>query len=1746
MRGLFTSRFIRQAVVLSVLCCLPVIGVAQSTLVFGTPSIAPAELRWGGDYTLSFLAISQEQPTQATTLTLHITENGISRRIDETPYGLANEFLPLQRQVSIPALGIRTSAMINARGTAGIGLVGTVAFRYCDDTQTLCTEAFNVDYLSDTPSRDINGNYRLSITTSTVVSGSCAAVREREQRIEMSQAGNTASYRFTDDFGLSAMLQAAISSNTYVFTRQYGTAPAFNGTRTLIVRAEFSDNDNGNGRAYWSYQRADGNLCRGTYEVQYSKRSGAIKVRARVFLEGALSGGISNIVSGATPPTLPERVQDTVLSESGALYALRDDHTLWTVNPSGSRQQLVSTSFKVGEVDIHDLVFVGRSDSTDRLYIVDSFLRAVIAVDLTDGSRNVVSGCDIANRCPSGQYRVGDGVPLTQPTDAVLDEAGNRLIITDTYLSALVAVDLTNGNRSVVSGCTANDLCPVEERNIGDGTVMLHPQALSINSSVTRIVVVDDRLDALLVVDATTGERVIVSGCLVRAICVIPERGSGPSFDQPIAVVLDDDAGLAYVADNGLRAVVEVDLDNGNRTVLLSPVTVRAPYHLILDADTERVLVYSDADGSLTAIPQAARTPTQLTTYIRTGSTATSPPAPPRDLILEARDDVIALSWRPVNRATSYKIYWNSFADINAAQADQVISDIYGTGYVHTGLIRGQLYYYAVSAVNEQGESAVSPAVSIMLPLPTGNDETPPTAPVIVSAYASSTTAIALDWMASTDDRSAAEQIVYEVHVSESTATTIGKDTERVMVQGIYSANVDDLKTSQTYYVHVAALDEAGNRSLSEMISIRTMSMMPKLSTQNEVVLIRIDTELNADGTIIVDRRDDLKVGQVAIMMGQDDSYLRRITRIEIVGSDQMLLYTEQASLADVFSDLSLNMNVRLEDVDDDAAIAAAKSAQVRAEQRGEPAPPADTKLRRFSPALRSPMSVPPSEVWPYQPIFEGGEQIREMHWPDSGFRLRQSEPLSQTDDLLDSIKDAVGLRSEQQPSEPDIPATYEHENIRIITTGFFGLFGDIIKVWYPPYVTAEVNKVASFDVYVEYPENFSERCSVTIDDITQRGTSRGRQGASVRAKPASADARIVEHRVRWRTYERHKSRDEWKMELLFGYPCERSITVPIAVSSDKPVNLSFQGEVTIPIPSIPDGEQRFHGDMDLDFDPEIKISYDRESSKHGTLEVVVGGDVDLDILLEIITASGYTLDGEKEIGKKKSFYRLIFVPTLGIPIPVVVNGELGFKVRGEAGVSAEMNIAQTFQSTYKLRAGFRYKNGRFVPISSADSSSEYEITVKTAAGMMVKFSLIPQLDLGLYASILTNVQLIPYVQGNGDVEGIFERGSGVSLEAAIDSSDYRFTRLDSSLGIASNINVDLEPILIPFAESYELFDLRRAITSLPEMQLRQGRNDENTYTVRVTPGQWFGRERNKIQQGMWSVVPPEGAPRLIRVDENTVRVDDSQEIEEDKYKLRYTGHSRYGRVIQQYQEIPIAVQLLGVCDRTPQVRDEIKQRVDKDDCAEISAEDLATITRMFLDEESIFPSLSSLLTGDFSGLTSLEWLDLGDNELSTLPEGIFSGLTSLGRLDLDGNELSTLPEGIFSGLTRLYELSLDNNKLSTLPEGIFSGLTRLEWLGLGDNNLSTLPEDIFSGLTRLYELRLDNNKLSTLPEDIFSGLTSLEYLYLYGNELSTLPEDIFSGLTSLQWLVLRNNNLGNDYCTALRNQLSLSRFSCD
>ena len=281
--------------------------------------------------------------------------------------------------------------------------------------------------------------------------------------------------------------------------------------------------------------------------------------------------------------------------------------------------------------------------------------------------------------------------------------------------------------------------------------------------------------------------------------------------------------------------------------------------------------------------------------------------------------------------------------------------------------------------------------------------------------------------------------------------------------------------------------------------------------------------------------------------------------------------------------------------------------------------------------------------------------------------------------------------------------------------------------------------------------------------------------------------------------------------------------------------------------------------------------------------------------------------------------------------------------------------------------------------------------------------------------------------------------------------------------------------------------------------------------------------------------VTPEGAGAV------TVSVDSAAFLD--------AGTSHAGIQAGVGESLTLEAAASGICGRTAQVRDAILEMLpDTSDCALVTETDLRSIDRLWLREKEI----TSLKSGDFSGLSNLQLLHLANNELSALPDGIFDNLTSLQSLYLfnNRNRLSELPDGIFDDLTGLEVLHLfgigirglpddifDNlsglrslrlgaNWISELPDGVFDNLTGLESLNLGINDLSELPDGVFDNLARLYSLGLGGNDLGELPDGIFDNLTGLGALTLTNIDLSELPDGIFDELTRLDTLVLSDNDL--------------------
>ena len=225
-----------------------------------------------------------------------------------------------------------------------------------------------------------------------------------------------------------------------------------------------------------------------------------------------------------------------------------------------------------------------------------------------------------------------------------------------------------------------------------------------------------------------------------------------------------------------------------------------------------------------------------------------------------------------------------------------------------------------------------------------------------------------------------------------------------------------------------------------------------------------------------------------------------------------------------------------------------------------------------------------------------------------------------------------------------------------------------------------------------------------------------------------------------------------------------------------------------------------------------------------------------------------------------------------------------------------------------------------------------------------------------------------------------------------------------------------------------------------------------------------------------------------------------------------------------------------SVCDRTSQVRDVIVSEVSGvSNCANITTTHLEAILELYFSNVEN-TGIRSLQSGDFAGLTGLEYLSLHNNNPEssgrtlTLPADIFDGLTSLEELDLGQNVIQSLPTGVFDDLTALTRLHLGDGDIASVSANVFSSLSNLEWLSLS-SSAPTLPAGIFDGLTKLTVLRLGTFRIgffgmTSIRSDLFDELTALESLTLQGHNLSTLPADIFDNLARLTELIIGANGL--------------------
>jgi len=184
----------------------------------------------------------------------------------------------------------------------------------------------------------------------------------------------------------------------------------------------------------------------------------------------------------------------------------------------------------------------------------------------------------------------------------------------------------------------------------------------------------------------------------------------------------------------------------------------------------------------------------------------------------------------------------------------------------------------------------------------------------------------------------------------------------------------------------------------------------------------------------------------------------------------------------------------------------------------------------------------------------------------------------------------------------------------------------------------------------------------------------------------------------------------------------------------------------------------------------------------------------------------------------------------------------------------------------------------------------------------------------------------------------------------------------------------------------------------------------------------------------------------------------------------------------------------VDICDRTEQIEEAILRAIDDNTgsrpaCDAVTTAQLEAIDLINVSGSSTGSQVTSLKSGDLSGLTNITSFSAANSKIGTIPAGFFDANTNLTSMDLAVAQLTTLPAGIFDQLTSLTTLRLERNFFSSMPPGLsatsMEKLTNLWTFTIGmdwpsSGHFQTLPSGWIESLpTGLTELKLGHIRLS-------------------------------------------------------------------
>jgi fibronectin type 3 domain-containing protein len=204
----------------------------------------------------------------------------------------------------------------------------------------------------------------------------------------------------------------------------------------------------------------------------------------------------------------------------------------------------------------------------------------------------------------------------------------------------------------------------------------------------------------------------------------------------------------------------------------------------------------------------AADNPEVAGIEVLTGSSASTAPSVPTNLIASSASSTVTLNWSASTGSApvTYNVYRGTTS--GGEGATPIATGIPATSFTDNTVTNGTTYFYDVAATNSVGTSAHSVQASAT-PQVTG---TAPTTPTAVTAAAGNST-VALSWTASTGST----PITYNVF----RGTTTGGESATAVATGITATNFTDtgLANGTEFFYVVSAMNSIGSSAKSAEVS---------------------------------------------------------------------------------------------------------------------------------------------------------------------------------------------------------------------------------------------------------------------------------------------------------------------------------------------------------------------------------------------------------------------------------------------------------------------------------------------------------------------------------------------------------------------------------------------------------------------------------------------------------------------------------------------------------------------------------------------------------------------------------------------------------------------------------------------------------------------------------------------------------------------------------------------------------------